>query len=55
MASFAAFHGQRFLNLETYRKNGSPVQTPVGFIEKGTGLLIRTQVRTCLLYTSRCV
>lgn len=46
MASFAAFQGQRFLNLETYRKNGSPVQTPVGFIEDGTGLLIRTQVRT---------
>ncbi len=44
MSNFAAFQGQRFLNLETYRKNGTAVQTPVGFVEDGATLLVRTQI-----------
>lgn len=30
----AQFAGQKYLNLETYRKNGMPVDTPVWFAEK---------------------
>jgi uncharacterized protein len=29
--SFAAFAGRKYLNLETLRKNGQPVRTPVWF------------------------
>ncbi len=41
-ASFAQFQNQRFMALETYRKNGAPVMTPVGFVQEGDALLIRT-------------
>jgi PPOX class probable F420-dependent enzyme len=30
-SEFAAFAGKKYLNLETYRKNGDAVQTPVWF------------------------
>jgi len=40
--SFAQFQNQRSLALETYRKNGTPVITPVGFAQEGDALLIRT-------------
>ena len=31
---FAQFAGQKYLNLETYRRNGRPVATPVWFAEE---------------------
>ncbi len=31
--SFAQFAGKKYLNLETYRRNGLPVRTPVWFAE----------------------
>ncbi len=31
--SFAQFTGKKYLNLETYRKNGAAVRTPVWFAE----------------------
>ncbi len=37
------FQGQRFLALETFRKNGAAVRTPVGFVREGASLLIRTE------------
>ncbi|MCS7056576.1 MAG: PPOX class F420-dependent oxidoreductase [Thermoflexales bacterium] len=37
------FEGQRFLALETFRKNGVAVRTPVGFVREGNVLLIRTE------------
>lgn len=37
------FQGQRFLNLETFRRNGAPVRTPVGFVQDGDSLVIRTE------------
>lgn len=36
------FANQRFIALETYRKNGTPVITPVGFIQEGSVLYART-------------
>ncbi|PJF48423.1 MAG: PPOX class F420-dependent oxidoreductase [Candidatus Thermofonsia Clade 3 bacterium] len=38
-----SFEGQRFLALETFRKNGVAVRTPVGFVRDGDVLLIRTE------------
>jgi len=35
--SFAAFAGQKYLNLETLRKNGQPVRTPVWFAADDSG------------------
>ena len=36
------FAGQKYLTIETYRKNGEAVRTPVWFIEKDGGLFVRT-------------
>lgn len=36
------FEGQNYLNLETLRKNGRPVQTPVWFVQDGALLYVRT-------------
>lgn len=36
------FEGQNYLNLETFRKNGQPVQTPVWFVRDGARLYVRT-------------
>lgn len=33
LVSFASFTGKRYLSLETYRKNGTAVRTPVWFAE----------------------
>lgn len=35
--------GQAFINLETFRKSGLGVRTPVWFVEANGGLLVRTQ------------
>jgi len=40
--SFAAFAGQKYLSLETLRKNGQPVRTPVWFAESEHGVVIFT-------------
>ena len=36
------FEGQSFLNLETFRRNGSGVKTPVWFTQDGQTLYVRT-------------
>ncbi len=36
------FDHQSYLNLETFRKNGSGVKTPVWFVEDGGVLFVRT-------------
>jgi PPOX class probable F420-dependent enzyme len=38
-----SFAGQQYLNLETSRKSGDAVWTPVWFVEDGGVLFIRTQ------------
>jgi uncharacterized protein len=37
------FEQQNFLNLETFRKNGQAVKTPVWFVREGDTLLVWTQ------------
>lgn len=41
-ADFAALHGQEFMNLTTFRKNGQPVPTPVWFAQAGDSLYVMT-------------
>ena len=41
----AAFHNQRVLNLESYKKDGSPVRTPVVFAEENEKLYFQTALR----------
>lgn len=36
------FDKQPYLNLETYRKNGTPMLTPVWFVQDGDSLYVRT-------------
>jgi len=38
----AAFAGQPYLNLESYRKNGQGVQTPLWFVEEGGVICVST-------------
>jgi hypothetical protein len=38
----AQFANQKYLNLETYRKSGTPVQTPVWFAEENNTLYVYT-------------
>jgi PPOX class probable F420-dependent enzyme len=38
----AQFANQQFINVETFRKNGQGVQTPVWFVEDGGTLYVRT-------------
>ena len=40
------FAGQRHISLETYRKTGDPVRTPVWFIEENGELFVRTDSST---------
>lgn len=37
-----AFYNQKYLNLETFRRNGLGVRTPVWFVQEGDTLFIRT-------------
>lgn len=41
-AELAAFAGGRYLNLETYRRDGRPVRTPVWFAAAGPVLYVYT-------------
>lgn len=36
------FNRQQYLNLETFRKNGTAVKTPVWFVQEGDTLFVRT-------------
>jgi uncharacterized protein len=38
----AQFRDKKYISLETYKKNGEAVRTPVWFIDEGEELLIRT-------------
>lgn len=42
----AQFEGQKYLNIETYRKTGEPVRTPVWFVKDDGLLYVRTAVTT---------
>ena len=41
--SFPTFQSQQYLSLETFRKNGQGVKTPVWFVQDGEVLYIWTQ------------
>lgn len=36
------FNNQQYLNLETYRRNGAAIKTPVWFVQDGETLYVRT-------------
>lgn len=42
----AQFEGQKYLSIETYRRNGEPVRTPVWFVESDGLLYVRTAEST---------
>jgi PPOX class probable F420-dependent enzyme len=42
MSAFDAFHKKQYLNIETFRKSGEGVKTPVWFVQEGDVLYIRT-------------
>lgn len=63
MSKISAFDHQQYLNLETFRKNGAGVKTPVWFVEDGGILFIRTQAASgkvkrirsnCQVYITPC-
>ncbi len=42
MTYFDTLSGQNYLNLETFRKSGLGVKTPVWFVEEGDTIFVRT-------------
>jgi len=42
MSNFEQFNHQKYLNLETFRKSGLNVRTPVWFVQDGNIILVRT-------------
>ena len=42
MSLHTTFDRQKYLNLETFRKNGNGVKTPVWFVGEGDALFVRT-------------
>ncbi len=40
---FTTFDHQQYLNMETFRKNGTGVKTPVWFVEEDGTLFVRTE------------
>lgn len=42
MSDFAAFSGQRYLNLESFRKNGTGIRTPLWFAQDGETIFVYT-------------
>lgn len=44
--SFPTFQNQQYLSLETFRKNGQGVKTPVWFVQDGEVLYIWTQTNS---------
>lgn len=45
-AALEQFTNQKYLNLETYRRNGNGVRTPVWFIEHDGKLYVRTGAKS---------
>ena len=45
-ALLAEFEGKKYLNIETYRRTGEPVRTPVWFVQDNDVLYVRTAVST---------
>jgi uncharacterized protein len=46
MSLHTTFDHQQYLNLETFRKNGNGVKTPVWFVEDGGTLFVRTDANS---------
>jgi PPOX class probable F420-dependent enzyme len=44
--SLVQFAGEKYLNLESYRKNGTPVQTPLWFVQEGERLYVYSLAKT---------
>jgi PPOX class probable F420-dependent enzyme len=44
MADFEAFNGHQYLNIETFRKDGRGVKTPVWFARQNDALYVWTQL-----------
>lgn len=42
MLPFEPLHRQQYLNLETFRRSGESMKTPVWFVEDGNKLYVRT-------------
>ncbi|MBN2148330.1 MAG: PPOX class F420-dependent oxidoreductase [Anaerolineales bacterium] len=42
MTAFESFYHRQYLNLETFRKSGVSVKTPVWFVQEGDKLFVRT-------------
>jgi uncharacterized protein len=42
MSGFDQLTGQQYINLETFRKTGVGVKTPVWFVQEGDALFVRT-------------
>ena len=42
MVKLNRFEGRRYISLETYRRNGTPVRTPVWFVEHNEELMFYT-------------
>jgi hypothetical protein len=42
MTALEPFQRQKFLNLETFRKSGEGMKTPVWFVQEGETLFVRT-------------
>lgn len=42
MNNLTQFANQNYLNIETYRKSGEPMHTPVWFVQDGDTLYVRT-------------
>ena len=40
MRAFSAFAGQRYLNLESFRKNGAAIRTPLWFAQDGETIFV---------------
>lgn len=46
MNQFLPLSGQQYLNLETFRKSGQGVKTPVWFVQDGDTLFVRTMANS---------
>ena len=46
LGPFSQFEGEKVISLETYRRNGEPVRTPVWFLEENGTLYVHTDDST---------
>lgn len=42
MMNFETLHKQQYINIETFRKNGEGVRTPVWFVQEGDSVFVYT-------------